>query len=311
MIMSTGRAMRLAGAALVAALAACSAPEPPSPAVPGSTTYKIGAPYRVDGVLYRPSENFDYDETGIASWYGPGFHGETTANGEVYDMSGMTAAHRTLPMPSLVEVTNLDNGRQVRVRINDRGPFARGRIIDVSQRAARLLDFERQGTAKVRVRLLAEESLTLKLRAQGMAPEETVPPLPATAPIAVAATDLPQPVLPPAPRPGASDYGAAANGVAGPGAAGAAAAEGSVVTVAVPAQSLIYVQAGAFSEPGNASRLRDRLAPLGQTRIDTKEVGGRIYYRVRLGPVDTVEAGDRLLASVVQAGIEAARLVVD
>src|SRR5689334_5858306 len=132
---------------------------PPASNVPGIGTYKVGNPYQIAGVWYRPAEDYAYDETGIASWYGEDFHGKYTANGEVFDLNAMTAAHRTLPMPSIVQVTNLENGRTVELRVNDRGPFARGRIIDVSRRAAQLLGFEQTGTAKVRVRILPEQSI--------------------------------------------------------------------------------------------------------------------------------------------------------
>ena len=112
----------------------------------------------MSGNWYYPKEDYSYDETGIASWYGQGFHGEKTANGEIFNKDELTAAHKTLPLPTLARVTNLDNGRSIVVRINDRGPFSGARIIDVSQRAAQLLGFEAQGTAKVRVQVLADES---------------------------------------------------------------------------------------------------------------------------------------------------------
>ena len=120
--------------------------------------YKVGSPYEIKGVWYYPKVDYGYVETGIASWYGPNFHNKDTANGEVFDQNAITAAHRTLPMPSIVRVTNLENGRALIVRINDRGPFAHGRIIDLSRRSAQLLGFQRQGTAKVRVEILPEES---------------------------------------------------------------------------------------------------------------------------------------------------------
>jgi rare lipoprotein A len=120
--------------------------------------YKVGEPYQINGIWYHPRVEYDYDETGIASWYGEQFHGKLTANGEIYDMNDLTAAHRTLPMPSLVRVTNLENGRSMILRINDRGPFAAGRIIDLSRRSAQLLGMDRAGTAKVRVQILADES---------------------------------------------------------------------------------------------------------------------------------------------------------
>src|SRR5690606_16715705 len=106
------------------------------------------------GVWYYPKEDWEYRETGIASWYGPGFHGRKTANGETYNQMDLTAAHPTLPMPVMVQVTNLENGRSIKVRVNDRGPFANGRIIDLSKRSAQLLGMEQKGTAKVLVEIL-------------------------------------------------------------------------------------------------------------------------------------------------------------
>ena len=100
---------------------------------PNAGVYKVGDPYQIDNVWYYPREQPDYDETGIASWYGPDFYGKYTANGELYDGNKLTAAHRTLPMPVNVRVTNLDNGKSIIVRVNDRGPYARGRIIDLSR----------------------------------------------------------------------------------------------------------------------------------------------------------------------------------
>jgi rare lipoprotein A len=158
--------------------------------VPQQGYYKIGQPYEIDGVTYVPAEDYNYDETGIASWYGPDFHGKITANGELYDMNQVTAAHKTLPMPCLVRVTNLDNGRTIVVRVNDRGPYARGRILDMSRRGAQLLGYEKTGTAKVRVQIMAKESMILAQAAKqgqmsvdiaGIDPDQP-PPLPSTTP---------------------------------------------------------------------------------------------------------------------------------
>ncbi len=124
----------------------------------GSTTFKVGNPYKIAGRSYRPVESYTHSETGIASWYGPNFHGKKTANGEIYDMYDLTAAHRTLQIPSIVKVTNLENGRSIKVRINDRGPFAHDRVIDMSKRGAELLGFLEQGTARVKVEVMAVES---------------------------------------------------------------------------------------------------------------------------------------------------------
>ena len=111
----------------------------------------LGDPYRVAGKTYIPRDNPRYSATGLASWYGAAFHGRLTANGEIYDVNGLTAAHPTLPLPSYVRVTNLSNGRSLIVRVNDRGPFAENRLIDVSAKAADMLGFRESGTAKVRV----------------------------------------------------------------------------------------------------------------------------------------------------------------
>src|SRR5246127_144787 len=105
-------------------LAACSGANRGPVSAPHAL-YKVGNPYQIDGVWYYPAEDWSYDETGIASWYGEAFHGKDTANGETFDLNAITAAHRTLPLPTIVEVTNLDNGRSLQVRVNDRGPYAR------------------------------------------------------------------------------------------------------------------------------------------------------------------------------------------
>jgi rare lipoprotein A len=121
--------------------------------------YKVGNPYKINGKWYYPAIDYDYEEIGIASWYGPGFHGKKTANGEIFNQNKISAAHRTLPMPSIVKVTNLDNGLVLqRVRINDRGPFAGNRIIDLSKKAAEELGFVNSGTARVKVEILEDES---------------------------------------------------------------------------------------------------------------------------------------------------------
>lgn len=139
------------------------APESASSGQPGAArlpdgaggVYKTGNPYRIAGRWYTPMQTAAaYDRTGIASWYGRDFHNKRTANGEIYDMHALSAAHTTLPLPTLVRVTNMENGRSVVVRVNDRGPFAKDRLIDLSYAAARELGFVRQGTARVRVQTL-------------------------------------------------------------------------------------------------------------------------------------------------------------
>ena len=180
----SGQLQRLGLSALfVLAVTACARNEPPAPApepiqrttrpsvdpktgtsasprlysantpIPkGGGNYKVGVPYQVSGRWYFPKDDRAYDRTGVASWYGDDFHGRKTANGEIYDMMGLSAAHTTLPMPSFVWVTNLDNGRTILVRINDRGPYAHDRVIDLSRAAARALGSEVRGLSQVRVR---------------------------------------------------------------------------------------------------------------------------------------------------------------
>jgi rare lipoprotein A len=170
--------LRAGGAslALLLIVAACAGGDKPRPASKAAQTVKIGKPYQVFGVWYYPADDRDYDETGVASWYGPGFQALDTANGERYDQDDLTAAHKTLPMPSYVEVTNLENGRKLVVRINDRGPFAKGRIIDLSRRSAQLLGVDKAGTAKVRVRRVFPDGKTVVALA---APPPPPPPPPA------------------------------------------------------------------------------------------------------------------------------------
>lgn len=129
-------------------------------------------PYQINGTWYYPQRHYEYDETGTASLYGGGdsFHGKPTATGERFDKSGLTAAHKTLPLPCVAKVTNLANGRVVIVKVNDRGPYVGDRIIDLSRQSAKLLGFERKGTAKVRVETLVDESLELNGLKPGQKP---------------------------------------------------------------------------------------------------------------------------------------------
>lgn len=129
------------------------------PVPKGGGTYRIGKPYTVAGRVYVPEEDTEYREEGLASWYGDDFHGRLTANGEVFDMASLTAAHPTLPMPCYARVTNLSNGKSLIVRVNDRGPYHGNRLIDVSNKAAELLEFKGNGVAKVRVEYVGRAPL--------------------------------------------------------------------------------------------------------------------------------------------------------
>jgi rare lipoprotein A len=133
--------------------------QPGDPVPKGGGYYRVGRPYMIAGQSYTPEENPQYSAEGIASWYGAAFHGRQTANREIYDMNAISGAHPTLPIPSYARVTHLGNGRSIIVRINDRGPYHRGRVIDVSARAAQLLGFQEAGTARVRVEYVGRASL--------------------------------------------------------------------------------------------------------------------------------------------------------
>jgi rare lipoprotein A len=147
-----------AAIALVSFLAASTSTD--IPAFAGSPKYAVSGAYRVKGRWYRPRVQPGYDRVGVASWYGGGFHGRRTANGERFDMNALTAAHPTLPLSTVVRVTNLENGHSIAVRINDRGPFAKNRIIDMSRAGAQALGFDARGTARVRVTVIDGGTMT-------------------------------------------------------------------------------------------------------------------------------------------------------
>lgn len=204
-------------------------------------------PYEVFGKRYVPLASVQpFRQRGLASWYGKRFHGQKTSSGERYDMYGMTAAHKTLPLPTYARVTNLRNGRSVVVRVNDRGPFKDGRIIDLSYTAASKLDMLKDGTTFVEVRALTPE----------------------------------QKAAPPAPP---------------------------------PAPEALYVQAGAFASESNAARLQEQLRTQGveKTFIREDRVDGRTLYRVRVGPIPSVNEFDRVLARLRSLGLSDAQLAAD
>lgn len=144
-------------------LGGCTLQPPPEPDVfkTNGQLKPTQRPYVIKGKDYYPQDHYEYDEVGIASWYGPGFHGKKTSTGVYFDTNKLTAAHNTLPLPCVVRVTNLENGRVIEVEVNDRGPFAHDRIIDLSRRAAQMLGFINKGLAQVRVECLPHESRVL------------------------------------------------------------------------------------------------------------------------------------------------------
>ncbi len=137
-----------------------------STAHPYFGNYKIGDAYKIQGKIYTPKVDYNYSEIGIASWYGKGFHGRLTANGATFNKNKITAAHRSLPLPSYVIVKNLENGKKIKVLINDRGPFYNNRIIDLSKKAAKKLGFSKKGIARVKVTILAKESRAIAKKLQ-------------------------------------------------------------------------------------------------------------------------------------------------
>lgn len=322
--------------------------EPPtdvSRAAAATPGYKVGKPYQIKGVWYYPQVDYGYIEEGIASWYGPGFHGKATANGESYDMNDLTAAHRTLPMPSIVRVTNLENGRSLKLKVNDRGPFARERIIDVSRRASQLLGFHTQGTTPVRVEIVEDESRQLAaalgvpsevawaasrpmptpvavVAATSLEPDSAPAPLggvvaetltePAVAEMEVGT--VPQAMVPdppPATSQASSNYPGSYLPTAGYASAQSSSRALAAVSGGTSSEAARWVQAGAFADPRRAAAVRRQLAVLGPTVSSPSVVAGREVLRVRIGPLSSESEARRVLASVSEAGFPDSRIVAD
>jgi len=281
---------------------------PPRPRATGPSGYKLGAPYQVGGIWYVPREQPDYDQTGVASWYGDAFDQKPTADGEIFDKDLPSAAHTTLPLPSLVEVTNLDNGRKLVVRVNDRGPFVDGRIIDLSHEAARQLGYDRAGLARVRVRYLRPAPLygedTLRYaryqpRANS-APstrEAAAPPPPAklSAPeVVLTSGPLPKPTpvvvaeLAPLPAPAKAPT---ANPAPDPSRIG------------------FRVQAGAFSNLDNAHHAAAVLAVAGHADVEPFYRDGVTLWRVVLDGAPDEDAAEALREKAAEAGFPDARVI--
>lgn len=301
---------RPAAAALLLLLTACAGPplRPPVTPLPSSVLpphppdialipnavprveprSTLGNPpfYEVDGRRYVVLHSaVGYVERGVASWYGPGFHGLRTATGEPYDMFAMTAAHKTLPLPCYARVTNLSNDRSVIVRLNDRGPFVANRIIDLSYAAAAKLGMLRNGTAFVQVEALTPPFAN---------PSVPVPVQVTAASAASAGVSNVPPVSNPASLPQAA----------------AAATPSATPTVTAP--SGFYIQVGAFAQPLNASRAAQKLRAAGLTPIVTPESAApRGLLRVRIGPIDSVQQFDALIARLNALGFSGARLAQD
>lgn len=295
---------------------------------PEGGQYKVGKPYQVNGTWYTPKEDWEYIEVGTASWYGDEFHGRKTANGDRFDKNQLTAAHRTLPMPSLIRVTNLTNGRTAVLRVNDRGPFTRGRILDVSHAAARVLGFEGQGTAQVKVELLAEESRRLAQEMGVKLPDQ----LPRRDPLVdMQTSSLAQPVqavetveleAPPTTTQAHAVISEPVSVFSTP-----PDPSGKVISAAPPDEPMpmprgnfgapaesgsgVFIQVGSFSKIENVERLKDRLQNLGHVQVVTLEKNGKKLYRVRLGPLQNEQQARSLRDKIADLGIMDAKIITD
>ena len=298
--------------------------QPPPPAI-GGGIYKVGDPYEIVGVWYYPREDNEYDKTGIGSWYGEEFNGRLTANGEIFNRNAITAAHPTLPMPVNARVTNLENGRSLVVRINDRGPFVNDRIIDLSERAAELLGYRTQGTAQVRVTFLGRAELngnrTLSIgESTPVEIANAVPAVPtsfvatnALSPVAGAATAPTRPVeaLPrPSPLQAEQVYSLPVVDGGVVQMADLPPVDGEVVQMADPPPNEIYVQAGTFDDFTNADRVASSLAHA-SAQISRVDRGEDIIFRVRMGPYHDVATADAVLYQVQTAGHTDVNIVIE
>jgi rare lipoprotein A len=286
----------------------------------GGGRYHVGKPYQVAGVWFKPREQPDYDKKGVASWYGEDFNRRMTSNGEYFDMNRLTAAHATLPLPSYVKVTNLQNGQEVVVRVNDRGPFVDTRIIDLSKATAVALDFKNKGKATVRVQYIGPAPLNDKGGSHLMAMNnELERGTPMRKMIAradrykgkgygsktqLAEAKPKKALVAPAPVPDAE-----AVAFAEP------APPPAVPAVPVPQLSAenvevsYFVQLGSFADGDNAARVREQFAAVWPVQfIEVAGASGPVY-RVRLGPIADGGDAQTALADAQSAGFADARLV--
>lgn len=282
----------------------------------GGGRYHVGKPYQVAGVRFVPKEQPNYDKKGVASWYGEDFNRRMTSNGEYFDMNRLTAAHATLPLPSYVKVTNLENGREVVVRLNDRGPFVDTRIIDLSKATAVALDFKNKGKTNVRVQYIGPAPLNDKggthLMAMNTELDRGTPMRKMIAradkyrgkgysirnQVAVLKPKAPKVAAPPVAEVETVAY---AEPVPAAPAVPQFAAESVEVTY--------FIQLGSFSDGGNATRVREQFSAVWPVQFI--EVSGAIgpVYRVRLGPIANGDDAATALSDAQSAGFADARLV--
>ena len=247
--------------------------------------YKVGNPYKINGKWYYPAVDYQYDEVGIASWYGPGFHGKTTANGEVFDQNKISAAHRTLPMPSVVKVTNLENGLVLeKVRINDRGPFARNRIIDLSKKAAEELGFIKNGVAKVRVEILEDESrkyVSTDQKNNYVAEAAEVTQI--RKKNLLSSSERKEKVV---------EKKTEEN------------LENSILT-----NKELLIQVGAFTDHRNAKTLTEKLSEI-KAYINRVFINNKYLYRVRIGPINNLDLANDMKRKLFELGYTSSHLVM-
>ena len=254
--------------------------------------YKIGKKYNVGGKYYYPKKDLYYNKTGIASWYGPKFHGKLTANGEIYNQYALTAAHKTLPLPSAVKVTNLKNNKSIVLRINDRGPFVNDRIIDLSSKAADILDLKREGTGLVRVQILREKSLYLeKLAKQGSFPEIND----------LKETELPNITIPSKVTVKIKDT-----------------KNQKIVTKKINynlknlnKEYKIYIKLASFSSKKNAEIMKEKVSYVDKVKIYKIYKMNRTLYQVKAGPFLSVEKVDQLHSLLLQKGMQGAKIIIE
>lgn len=272
-------------------------------AAPWLERERVGPPYEANGRWYTPTPEPGYEMTGQASWYGPTFHGRATASGETFDQEALTAAHPTLPIPSLVQVTNLDNGREIIVRVNDRGPFIGDRLIDLSHGAAQVLGFVEAGQARVHVRYLGPAPRHVLDSAEAAdAPPAPRPEALNTEVNAYAAgvSDGPVSLLPPA-----------AEGWRAPAPSPAPVYEAALSTpppAPAPMVGGYFVQVGAFSDLMNAHRVRAAVETAGPVAVDARQTARGELFRVRLGPWTSREEAEAARRSLANLGFPEAIL---
>ena len=272
--------------------------------------YKVGNPYVVDGKRYYPKKNLNYDEKGVASWYGPKFHGKLTANGEIFNQYKLTAAHKTLPIPSAVKVTNLKNNKSLIVRINDRGPFVNDRIIDLSYQSAKKLNLIAAGTGFVRVQILRSESILLeKLAKKGQFPEiseiinQTKPPINQVNFTNVSIKKIGENNLS-----NNSDKNFKKNKTQ----AYFEQKQKKVEALKVNGKKYkIWIQIASFSNKKSANVLKTKFSSIKNININKVASKGKSYYRVRVGPFKKINESKEIYNFLIKNGMEGTKIFVE